>query len=105
MTWSGVEFPPEPERTSAGGFPVAALRHPIAQVSTPMVFYSASTTNPERTVRKWQPITRQMTVVKIAGRHRGHDSIMGPRGVALIADDLVDKLTSAAPRSRSSSAS
>ena len=105
MTWSGVEFPAEPKRTSAGGFPVAALRHPIAQVSTPMVFYSASTTNRERTVHKWQPITRQMTVVEIAGRHRGHDSIMGPTGVGLIADDLVDKMASAAPRSRSSPAS
>ena len=92
LSWSGASLPDEPERTSVGGFPVEALGHRVEQVSTPIVFYRATTTNPDRTLNKWRAVADEIVDVEIPGRHRGFDSIMGAKGVALIAADLVARL-------------
>jgi thioesterase domain-containing protein/acyl carrier protein len=92
IIWSGGEAPTEAARTSVGGFPVEALGHPIVRVETPMVFFAASTTNPARTFEKWRAITEEIVVIEVVGRHRGHDSIMGPTRAGRIAGDLVDRL-------------
>ena len=94
MVWSGAEVPPQPERTSVGGFPVDALDHPIAEVATPLIFYSATTTNPQRTTRRWHTIAADMEIVPVRGRHRGYDSIMEPPRVGAIAADLERRLRS-----------
>ena len=92
VLWSGAVLPAEPARTSVGGFPVAALDHPLSVVRTPMVFYSATTTNPERTTRHWERVADQLTVITVAGRHRGLDSIMAADRVHAISDDLSARL-------------
>jgi hypothetical protein len=56
------------------------------------VFYRASTTNPERTLVKWRTVADEVVDVEIPGRHRGYNSIMGSKGVGLIASDLVGRL-------------
>jgi amino acid adenylation domain-containing protein len=95
LTWSGTELPAEPARTSSGGFPVAALGHRIEGLATPVVFYAASTTNPARTTVRWRSVASRLEVVEVVGRHRGHDSIMGPTGAGSIARDLVGRLGAA----------
>ena len=95
LTWSGTELPAEPARTSSGGFPVAALGHRIEGLATPVVFYAASTTNPARTTVRWRSVASRLDVVEVVGRHRGHDSIMGPTGAGSIARDLVGRLGAA----------
>lgn len=92
LLWSGASLPDEPERTSVGGFPVEALGHRIERVSTPLVFYRATTTNPERTLNKWRTVAVEIVDVEVPGRHRGFDSIMGEKGVGLIATDLSARL-------------
>ncbi len=92
LTWSGAELPPEPQRTSVGGFPVDALDHPLTVVRTPMVFFSATTTNPQRTVRHWERVAEHLTIVPVAGRHRGLDSIMAADRVGAISDELSARL-------------
>ena len=82
MLWSGASLPAEPERTSVGGFPVDALGHRVERVSTPLVFYRATTTNPERTLNKWRAVANEIVDVEVPGRHRGFDSIMGRKGSA-----------------------
>jgi thioesterase domain-containing protein/acyl carrier protein len=92
LIWSGATLPKEPERTSVGGFPVQALAHDVEKLHTPLVFYRASTTNPERTLVKWRTVADEVVDVEIPGRHRGYNSIMGAKGVGLIASDLVGRL-------------
>ena len=86
------EVPDQPERTSVGGFPVGALAHRLESIGAPVVFYAASTTNPDRTWRRWAEIADSIEHVEIAGRHRGFDSIMAAPGVDRIAADLARRL-------------
>ena len=92
LLWSGASLPDETERTSEGGFPVGALAHDVGRVATPMVFYRATTTNPARTVNRWRTVAPGLIDVEVAGRHRGFDSIMGPRRVDAITNDLIQRL-------------
>ena len=92
LLWSGAALPDEPERTSVGGFPVEALGHRIEQVTTPMVFYRATTTNLERTLKHWHKVAVDIVDVEVPGRHRGFDSIMGAKGVEVMAGDLSRRL-------------
>ena len=95
LAWSGATLPDEPERTSVGSVPVGALAHDPHRVSVPMVFYRATTTNPARTVARWRTVAPDLIDVEVDGRHRGFDSIMGPRRVPAITSDLVERLESA----------
>jgi amino acid adenylation domain-containing protein len=92
LEWSGATLPPEPRRTSVGGFPVDALDHPLTVVHTPMVFFSATTTNPRRTVLHWERVAHHLAVVPVTGRHRGLDSIMAADRVGAITDELSARL-------------
>ena len=92
LAWSGTEVPDQTERTSVGGFPIDALAHRLEPIRTPVVFYAASTTNPDRTWRRWEEIADSIVHVEIAGRHRGFDSIMAAPGVDRIAVDLARRL-------------
>ncbi len=92
LAWSGATLPDEPERTSVGSVPVGALAHAPDRVGVPMVFYRATTTNPARTVARWRTVAPDLIDVEVAGRHRGFDSIMGPRRVDAITNDLMRRL-------------
>ncbi len=95
LRWSGSD--PQPAGTTGttrmlGSFPAEAFGHRPTPPGVPVVFYRASTTNPERTIRRWEELATEITDVVIEGRHRGFDSIMHADKVGRIADDLVERL-------------
>ena len=77
--------------TTPGGIPFAAMDHVPTPGVVPVVLYAATTTNPARTERPWRRVAPSLDVVRIAGRHRGHDSIMSAGKVGRIVDDLLER--------------
>ncbi len=61
------------------------------RAATPIVMYAASTTNPDRTYNGWRTVA-DVEVVRVEGRHRGFQSIMGADRVHRIASDLASRL-------------
>jgi amino acid adenylation domain-containing protein len=93
LRWSGTTAPAEAGPTrSVGSFPAEAFGHQPTPPGVPIVFYRASTTNPERTIRHWKALTTDVHDVVLEGRHRGFDSIMHPEKVGRIASDLTNRL-------------
>ncbi len=77
---------------ASGAFPVESLGHRLDPIKLPVVFYAASATNPDRTLRRWPEVAEHFEVVHIRGRHRGFDSIMRSPRVAAVASDLSCRL-------------
>ena len=77
---------------ASGVFPPESLNHPLGPIELPVVFYAASATNPDRTVRRWIEIAEDFTVVPVKGRHRGFNSVMAEPGLGAIATDLLARM-------------
>jgi thioesterase domain-containing protein len=92
FVWSGGEVAATVERTSVGGFPVEALDHDIPAVRAPMLYFAATTTNPERTIRRWSQVASDIDIVSIPGRHRGLDSVMDADRVHRISGEVMARL-------------
>ena len=92
LQFAGQDLSGETKRTAVGHFPVESLGHQISSVGAPLVIYTATTTNPARTVEKWRALVPDLAAVEVAGRHRGFDSIMGPGRVDQIGNDLTARI-------------
>lgn len=92
MELAGQPVPKKrPAPATPGGIPFAAMNHAPTSGSVPVVLYAATTTNPNRTERPWRSVAPALSVVRIPGRHRGHDSIMAVGKVGRIVDDLIER--------------
>jgi amino acid adenylation domain-containing protein len=87
VAMAGEPVPPV-QRITASGVPLTALDHVPGPTAVPVVLYAANTTNPARTEHPWRTVAPDLRVVRIEGRHRGFDSVMGADRVDQIADDL-----------------
>jgi thioesterase domain-containing protein len=91
LRFSGAPVPEAPERTSTGGVPLEAFGYRPVPNDIPIVMYAATTTNPDRTYNGWRTVA-EVEVVRVEGRHRGFQSIMGADRVHRITADLASRL-------------
>lgn len=89
LVWAGESAgSPTGARATPGGIPFAAMDHQPDVCEVPVVLYAAKTTNPARTVDRWAGVAPNLRVVRLDGRHRGFDSIMGRERVGAIVAGL-----------------
>jgi thioesterase domain-containing protein/acyl carrier protein len=89
LVWAGESVAVESERRATpGGIPFEAMDHRPEPCDVPVVLYAATTTNPARTIDRWTEVATDLRVVRLDGRHRGIDSIMGRDRVGAIVEDL-----------------